>query len=133
MSAPAKTVIKTDDAPRALGPYNQGIGISGYRLVFVSGQIGLDPASGGLVPGGIGPQTEQCLKNIGAILKAAGGGLDAVVKTAIYLASIDDFAAMNEVYEACLGVPYPARSCVAGCDLPKGALVEIEAIAALEG
>jgi 2-iminobutanoate/2-iminopropanoate deaminase len=132
MSVFAKTVIKTGDAPGALGPYSQGVGVSGCRLVFVSGQIGLDPVSGDLVPGGVGRQTEQCLENIDAIVRAAGGGLDAVVKTTIYLASIDDFAVMNGVYEARLGVPYPARSCVGGCSLPKGALVEIEAIAALE-
>jgi 2-iminobutanoate/2-iminopropanoate deaminase len=132
MSKSARFEIKADDAPKALGPYNQAVAVSGVRVVFVSGQIGIDPAGGGLVPGGIRRETEQCLRNIQAIVRAAGGGMDAIVKMTIYLANIEDFADMNDVYAAELGDPFPARSCVAGCDLPKGALVEIEAIAALE-
>jgi 2-iminobutanoate/2-iminopropanoate deaminase len=97
-------------------------------LVFVAGQIGIDPATGGVVEGGIGAQTEQVMKNLGVILEAAGSGLDRVVKTTIFLVDFADFAAMNEVYAGHLAEPYPARATVQIAALPSGALVEIEAI-----
>lgn len=132
MSASGKYEVRTEDAPQALGPYNQAVGLTGPGLLFVSGQIGLDPRTGELAVGGIRGETEQCIRNIKGILRAAGGDGASIVKTTIYLANIDDFAAMNEVYAERIGAPYPARSCIGGCDLPKGALVEIEAIAVLE-
>ncbi len=132
MPASRKYEVKTEDAPRALGPYNQAVGLTIPGLLFVSGQIGIDPGTGELVGGGIRGQTEQCIRNIEGILKAAGGDGVSIVKTTIYLAKIEDFPAMNEAYAEMIGSPYPARSCVGGCELPRGALVEIEAIAALE-
>ncbi len=121
--------IQTEKAPAAIGPYSQAID-SGAGLVFVSGQIPIDPATGTFVPGGIREQTRQSLTNAQAILKAAGLGLENVVKTTVFLADMGDFAAMNEVYAQFFTAPYPARSAVAVKTLPKGALVEIECIAA---
>ncbi len=121
--------IQTDQASAAIGPYSQAID-SGTGLVFVSGQIPIDPATGTFVPGGIREQTRQSLTNAQAILAAAGLGLKNVVKTTVFLADMDDFAAMNEVYAQFFAAPYPARSAVAVKTLPKGALVEIECIAA---
>ena len=120
--------IQTDQAPAAIGPYSQAID-SGAGLVFVSGQIPIDPATGTFVPGGIREQTRQSLTNAQAILAAAGLGLGNVVKTTVFLADMGDFAAMNEVYAQFFTDPYPARSAVAVKTLPKGALVEIECIA----
>jgi 2-iminobutanoate/2-iminopropanoate deaminase len=131
MAKSAKIEIRSEDAPKALGPYSQGIQTSGVRLLFVSGQIGLDPAGGGLASGDVQAQTDRCLKNVLAIVQAAGGSRESIVKTTVYLATLEDFSAMNETYAAALGAPYPARVCLGGCDLPKGALVEIEAVAAL--
>ena len=119
--------VETSGAPAALGPYSQGI--RGGGLVFAAGQVGLDPASGELVPGGIAEQTNRALRNLTAILDAAGASLDRVVKTTVFLADMDDFAAMNDVYAQHFSSPFPARSTVAVKGLPKGALVEIEAIA----
>jgi 2-iminobutanoate/2-iminopropanoate deaminase len=133
MPASGKYEVRTGDAPEALGPYNQGIALGVPPLLFVSGQLGIDPATGELAPGGIKAQTAQCVSNIRSIVGAAAGGAASIVKTTIYLARIEDFPAMNEAYGEAIGSPYPARSCVGGCDLPRGALVEIEAIAALEG
>jgi 2-iminobutanoate/2-iminopropanoate deaminase len=130
MSDEARYEVKTDDAPAALGPYNQGVCLAASGLVFVSGQIGTDPATGELASGGVKGQTEQCIKNMLAIVRAAGGDEKSIAKTTVYLASIEDFPAMNEVYSRMLGSPYPARSCLGGCNLPRGALVEIEAVAA---
>ena len=121
--------IQTDQAPAAIGPYSQAID-SGAGLVFVSGQIPIDPSTGAFAPGGIREQTHQSLTNAQAILKAAGLGLRNVVKTTVFLADMGDFAAMNEVYAQFFAAPYPARSAVAVKTLPKGALVEIECIAA---
>jgi 2-iminobutanoate/2-iminopropanoate deaminase len=132
MYAVGRYEIRTENAPKALGPYNQAVGLAGARLLFVSGQIGIDPGNGELVGGGIRQQTKQCIRNIRAILGAAGDGAVSIVKTTIYLADIGDFPAMNEAYAETVEPPYPARSCVGGCELPKGALVEIEAIAVLE-
>lgn len=118
-------IIATEKAPGAIGPYSQGYEVNG--MVFTSGQIPVDPATGN-IPEGIAAQAEQSCKNIGEILKAAGSGYDKVVKTTCFLAEIADFAAFNEVY-AKYFVSKPARSCVAVKDLPKGVLCEVEAIA----
>lgn len=120
--------IATNNAPAAIGPYSQAIEVNGF--VYASGQIPIDPATGAFVPGGIREQTEQSLKNASAILQQAGTDLSHVVKTTVYLANIADFTAMNEVYATFFQEPYPARSAVAVKDLPKGALVEIEVLAA---
>ena len=119
-------VLETKNAPGAIGPYSQGYEVNG--LVFTSGQIPVDPATGE-VPAGIAAQAEQSCKNVGAILESAGAGFDKVFKTTCFLADMGDFAAFNEVY-AKYFTSKPARSCVAVKDLPKGVLCEIEAIAA---
>ena len=121
--------IHTDKAPAAIGPYSQAID-SGAGLVFVSGQLPIDPATGAFPEGGVKEQTRQSLTNAKAILEAAGLGLDRVVKTTVFLADMGDFAAMNEIYSQFFSAPFPARSAVAVKTLPKGALVEIECIAA---
>ena len=117
--------IATNNAPGAIGPYSQGYEVNG--LVYTSGQIPVNPATGEISEG-IAAQTEQSCKNVGAILEAAGSGFDKVFKTTCFLAEIADFAAFNEVY-AKYFTSKPARSCVAVKDLPKGVLCEIEAIA----
>jgi 2-iminobutanoate/2-iminopropanoate deaminase len=129
MSVSGRYEVMAEDAPKALGPYSQAVGLDLSSLLFVSGQIGLDPQTGRLADGGIKGQTRQAISNIKAILRAAGPGGASIVKTTIYLSNIEDFAAMNEAYGEAIGTPYPARSCVGGCSLPRGALVEIEAIA----
>ena len=121
--------IQTSQAPAAIGPYSQAID-SGAGLVFVSGQLPIDPATGDFPEGGVQAQTRQSLTNARAILEAAGLGLKNVVKTTVFLADMGDFAAMNEIYAQFFAAPYPARSAVAVKTLPKGALVEIECIAA---
>lgn len=123
-----KTAIHTDNAPKALGPYSQAIRANG--MVFVSGQLALDPATGELVPGGIQAQTKQSLDNARAILAQVGLTMDNVVKTTVLLADIQDFAAMNEVYATYFTQTPPARSAFQVANLPKGGLVEIELIAA---
>jgi len=126
----ARRAVRTDRAPRAIGPYSQAIVASG--LVFCAGQIGSDPATGELVAGGVREQAEQALKNLSAVLEAAGSDPDHVVKTTVFLADINDFAAMNEVYARHFKTAPPARSTVQAARLPRGALVEIEAIAVLK-
>ncbi len=121
--------IQTNNAPAAIGPYSQAID-SGSGIVFVSGQLPIDPATGAFPEGGVQAQTRQSLLNAKAILESAGLGLDNVVKTTVYLASMADFAAMNEVYAQFFTAPFPARSAVAVKTLPKDALVEVECIAA---
>jgi 2-iminobutanoate/2-iminopropanoate deaminase len=121
--------ISTDKAPAAIGPYSQAID-SGKGLVFLSGQIPIDPATGAFAEGGIREQTRQSLLNAKAILNEAGLDLSNVVKTTVFLADMGDFSAMNEVYAQFFKEPFPARSAVAVKTLPKGALVEIECIAA---
>ena len=121
--------IHTAKAPAVIGPYSQAID-SGAGLVFLSGQLPIDPATGTFPEGGIREQTRQSLRNAAAILTEAGLGLANVVKTTVFLADMGDFAAMNEVYAEFFAAPYPARSAVAVKTLPKGALVEIECIAA---
>ncbi len=124
------TPISTDKAPAAIGPYSQAIN-SGAGLIFVSGQLPIDPATGAFPEGGIKEQTRQSLLNASAILEKAGISLANVVKTTVFLADMGDFAAMNEVYAQFFSAPFPARSAVAVKTLPKGAMVEIEMIAAL--
>ena len=119
--------ISTDKAPAAIGPYSQAI--QAGDLLFCSGQIPLDPATGELVAGDVKVQAGQVMKNIAAVLAAAGVGFDAVIKTTVYLAEMGDFAAVNEVYGSCFGAHKPARSTVAVKGLPRGALLEIEVIA----
>jgi 2-iminobutanoate/2-iminopropanoate deaminase len=124
-----KQVIRTEQAPAPFqgAPYNQAIVAGG--LVFLAGQLGVDPATGQVVEGGIGPQTERVFANLTAILEAAGTSLDSVVKTTVFLTNLDDFAGMNEVYARSIGSTPPARSTVEVGRLPAGAIVEIEAIA----
>ena len=121
--------IHTEKAPAAIGPYSQAVD-SGAGLVFVSGQLPIDPATGVFPEGGVAEQTRQSLTNARAILQAVGLDLKNVVKTTVFLANMADFGAMNEVYAQFFAAPFPARSAVAVKDLPKGALVEIECIAA---
>ena len=120
--------ISTPNAPAAIGPYSQAID-SGAGLVFLSGQLPIDPATGAFPDGGIREQTRQSILNVRAILQAAGLDLQNVVKTTVFLADMGDFAAMNEVYTQFFQAPFPARSAVAVKTLPKGALIEIESIA----
>jgi len=122
-----KKIIATNNAPAAIGPYSQAIEVN--NIIFVSGQIPIDPATGEFVEGGIKKQTFQSFKNIRAILAEAGLTMDNIVKTTVLLADIKDFAEMNEVYASVFTGTYPARSAFAVKDLPKGALVEIEVIA----
>jgi 2-iminobutanoate/2-iminopropanoate deaminase len=122
-------VVSTEGAPTAIGPYVQAR-VEG-NLVYCSGQIALDPTSGSLVEGGVVAETERVLDNLTAVLRAAGGGLSDVVKTTVFLVDMADFAAMNEVYAARFSAPHPARSTVAVAALPRGARVEIEALAIL--
>ena len=120
--------ISTENAPAAIGPYSQAIEANGF--VYASGQLPIDPATGEFAPGGIKEQTRQSLTNAKAILEAAGLDLSHVVKTTVFLNSMDDFAAMNEIYAQFFTPPYPARSAVAVEKLPKAALVAIEMVAA---
>lgn len=120
-------VVATDRAPKAIGPYSQAIATD--QLIFTAGQIGLDPQSMEIVAGGIGEETDRVLKNLTAVLETAGSELSRVVKTTVFLVDMADFAAMNEVYQRHFGTHKPARSTVAVAHLPKGGLVEIEAVA----
>jgi len=124
---PERDVISTDRAPAAVGPYSQAVRAG--DLVFTAGQLGTDPASGEFAADDVGGQAEQALANLGAILDAAGSGLDQLVKVTVFLADINEWPAMNEVYSRVIPAPYPARSAFAVKDLPKGARVEIEAVA----
>ncbi|HEX4562752.1 MAG TPA: RidA family protein [Gemmatimonadales bacterium] len=124
----ALKVVATDQAPGAIGPYSQAIIANG--LVFTAGQVGFDPKKMEIVGTTVAEQTEQVLKNLAAVLKAAGSGLDRVVKTTVFLADMADFQAMNEVYARHFGDHKPARSTVAAAGLPRNARVEIEVIAA---
>lgn len=124
-----KKVISTDKAPAAIGPYAQANIIG--DLVITSGQIPIDPATGNLVEGDIEAQTKQVFENLKAVLEAAGSGLDKIVKTTCFMDNMNDFAKMNEVYANFFSGDYPSRSAVEVAKLPKGALIEIEAIACL--
>ena len=121
-----RTQVETNGAPGAIGPYSQGIRAG--ELVFTAGQVGADPASGTLADG-VAAQADRALRNLAAVLDAAGSSLDRVVKTTIFLVDMADFATVNEVYASHFSLPYPARSTVTVKALPKEALVEIEAIA----
>jgi 2-iminobutanoate/2-iminopropanoate deaminase len=123
----ARETIHTDAAPAAIGPYSQAVAAGPY--VFTSGQIALDPATGALVEGDVAAQTRRVMRNIDAVLAAAGLGFADVVKTTIFLADMNDFAAVNAVYAESFPSAPPARSTVAAAGLPRGALVEIETVA----
>jgi 2-iminobutanoate/2-iminopropanoate deaminase len=120
--------VQSNDAPKAIGPYSQAVTAGGF--VFTAGQVALDPATMELVPGDVRAQTDRVLRNLAAVLKAAGTSLGRVVKTTVFLADMGDFAAMNEVYAAHFGDHRPARSTVAVKTLPRNALVEIDVVAA---
>ena len=125
-----KQIIQTDRAPQAIGPYSQAVKARGF--VYASGQIPIDPATGQFVAGGVAEQTEQVLKNVAAVLEASGSGLDKVVKTTVFLADMEEFAAMNEVYARFFSSEPPARATVQAAGLPRNAKVEIEVIALVE-
>lgn len=124
-----RQAVSTSSAPKAIGPYSQAIRAG--SLLFVSGQVPIDPATGNLVEGNIAAQTRRVFDNIGAILDAAGASFDHVVRTTVYLADMNDFAAMNEVYGTYFSSPAPARATVQAARLPKDARVEIDVIASL--
>jgi 2-iminobutanoate/2-iminopropanoate deaminase len=124
-----RTAVSTDNAPKAIGPYSQAVRAG--QLLFISGQIPIDPATGTLIAGDIAAMTHRVFANIKAILAAAGGTLDQVVRTTVFLADMNDFAAMNEVYATYFSQPAPARSTVQAARLPKDARVEIDVIAVL--
>jgi len=123
----AKRAIESAHAPKAIGPYSQAIVANGF--VFTAGQVGADPKTGALVEGGIIEQTEQVLKNIEAVLKASGSTMNDVVKATVFLADMNDFAKMNEVYAKRFAAPFPARSTVQVARLPRDARIEIEVVA----
>lgn len=124
-----KRVISTGSAPAAIGPYSQAVRVG--DLVFLSGQIGLDPATGKIVEGGVEAQVERVLKNVVAVVEAAGGNTTDVVKTTLFLTSMDDFGKVNEIYGRYFTSDPPARSTVEVSRLPRGVLFEMEAIAAI--
>ena len=121
--------ISTPLAPAAIGPYSQGIKCNG--MLYASGQIPLDPATGQLVPGGITEQAHQAFKNVRALVEAAGTTMSSVVKVTVFMADMADFATVNDIYAQYFTDPYPARSAVAVKALPKGALLEVEVVAAI--
>lgn len=127
MSGQAREAVSTPNAPKAIGPYSQAIKANGF--VFVSGQVAFDPATGNLISGGIEQQTEQVMKNLSAILEAAGSGWDKVVKTSVFLKNMSEFAQMNEVYAKFFKSAPPARSTVEVARLPRDVSVEIDVIA----
>jgi len=124
-----RDVIATDAGPKAIGPYSQAIRSNGF--VFVSGQVAIDPANQQVIQGDVAAQTERVMKNLSAILEAAGSGLEQVVKSTVFLKNMGDFAAMNEVYGRYFSSAPPARSTVEVARLPKDVLVEIDVVAAL--
>ncbi|HVY36794.1 MAG TPA: RidA family protein [Polyangia bacterium] len=129
----SRQIISTPEAPKAIGPYSQAVAAGAGRLLFCSGQIPLDPATGEMVGAGdVRAQAERVLQNLGAVLAAGGASFASVVKTTIYLADLQDFGAVNEVYGRFFPSEPPARATVQAAGLPKGALVEIDAIATLD-
>ena len=126
-----RQIVKTEGAPQAIGPYSQAVVAGG--LVYASGQIPIDPATGQFVEGGVREQTAQVLRNLSRVLEAAGSSLGRVVKTTVFLADMDDFAAMNEVYAGFFAEEPPARSTVQAARLPRDARVEIDAVALAGG
>lgn len=129
MSSWSKQPVVANNAPKAIGPYS--VAVKAGPFLFVSGQLGLDPATGDLVSGGVAAETRQALTNLKAILEAAGCGLDAVVKTTVFLRDMGEFSTMNQVYNEFFTQNPPARSAIQAAALPRGAAVEIEAIALL--
>lgn len=127
----SKTIVKTDKAPNPVGPYSQAVVLDGW--VWTSGQVALDPATATLVGTDAATQADQTLKNLRTVLETAGSGLDQVVRCTVYLTSMDDFAAVNEVYARFFTASPPSRSCVEVSRLPVGALVEIDAVARIAG
>ncbi len=127
-----RETIKTPNAPAAIGPYSQGIKTSAGKMIFTAGQIALDPATGRLVEGEIAAQTRRALDNVKAILSAGGASLENVVKTNVFMSDLGEFAAMNEVYAEYFPANPPARSTVEVKALPRGAKVEIEAVAVVQ-
>jgi 2-iminobutanoate/2-iminopropanoate deaminase len=126
-----KTIIATDNAPKAIGAYNQAVAVKDAKLLFISGQIGLNPQTMKMVEGGVSAEAKQVLENLGGILKQAGGNYSSVIKATLFLADINDFATVNEIYASYFENNPPARAAFAVAALPLGARVEIEAIAAL--
>lgn len=128
-----RSIVRTSEAPAAIGPYSQAVvvPVGGQRMVFCSGQIALDPASGQVIEGDISAQTRQVLDNLGAVLKAAGASFEHVVKTTIFLADMADFQAVNAIYAERFAKDPPARATVAASGLPRNVRVEIEAIAVI--
>ena len=122
-----RDVIQTDKAPKAIGPYSQAVRSAG--LIYLSGQLGMDPATGQLVQGGVGPQTRRAIANLKAVLEAAGSGLDRVVKTTVFLTNMGNFTEINAIYGEYFSSQAPARSAVQVSALPRGADIEIECIA----
>jgi 2-iminobutanoate/2-iminopropanoate deaminase len=131
LEADMKNAVATTAAPQAIGPYSQAVSTGPW--LFCSGQIGLDPGTGQLVPGGIDAETSRVLENLRAVLDAAGATLDCVVRTTIYLVDLGDFGRVNEIYARYFSAPFPARATVGVAALPRGARVEIDAIALREG
>lgn len=129
MREPLREAVRTDKAPRAIGPYSQAVRMG--NLLFCSGQIPLDPATGNLVTGDIAAQTRQVFANLGAVLAEAGATFDHVARSTVYLADMNDFPAMNEVYATFFSTPAPARSTIQAAGLPKNARIEIDVIAML--
>jgi 2-iminobutanoate/2-iminopropanoate deaminase len=127
-----RTIVVTDKAPKAIGPYSQGNILEFKKLIFVSGQIAIDPATGVMIDGDITAQTHRVLKNVTAVFEAAGCSLDRVVKTTVYLKDMNDFQAMNDVHMQYFSKDFPARAAMQAARLPKDALVEIEAIGYLD-
>lgn len=125
-----KEIVIAEQAPKAIGPYSAGVKVGDF--VFTAGQLGIDPDSGEFVPGGIEEQTRKALENLSAVLEAAGTSLSKVVKTTVFLNDMNDFGAMNGVYGQFFTADFPARSAVQAAKLPKGGLVEIEAVAILD-
>ena len=122
-----KTIVSTDKAPAAIGPYSQAVKVG--NILFTSGMIPIDPATNTLVEGGIEVQAERALENVKALLEASGTSLDKVVKTVVFIKNMDDFAKVNEIYAKYFTKDFPARSCVEVARLPKDVLIEVEAIA----
>jgi len=122
-----REVVQTDNAPKAIGPYEQAIRANGF--IYTAGQIPIDPKTGSFIEGGITAQTRQVLENLKAVLEAGGSSFDRVVKATVFLKNMADFAAMNDVYAQYLGSAKPARSTVAVAELPRGALIEIDLVA----
>ncbi len=127
----AKEPIQTDGAPKAIGPYSQAVAAGGW--LYCSGQIALDPSSGEMAAGGVKEQTRRALENLGAVLKAAGADFGDVVKATVYMTDLGKFAEMNIVYSEFFKAPFPARAAVGVSALPKGASVELDAVARLPG